>query len=51
MATFVVYMTVWKTFFYFVLHRAEKTPMVDSQFTFLSGLTYDMKAGILNVHC
>ena len=26
MAIFVVYMTVWKIFFYFVLHHAEKTP-------------------------
>ena len=37
--------------FYFVLHHAEKTPMVDLWCTFLSGLTYDMKAGILNIHC
>ena len=33
--------------FYFVLHHAEKTPMVDSRRTFLSGWTYDIKAGIL----
>ena len=50
MAIFVVYMTVWKAFFYFVLHYAEKTPMVDSPSTFLSGWTYDIKAGILNIH-
>ena len=43
--------TVWKTFFYFVLHHAKKTPMVDSQCTFLSGWTYDTKAGILDIHC
>ena len=30
--------------FHFVLHYAEKTPMVDSQCTFLSGWTY-------NIHC
>ena len=36
--------------FYFVLHHAEKTPMVDSRCTFLSGWTYDIKAGILNIH-
>ena len=36
--------------FYFVLHYAEKTPMVDSTCTFLSGWTYDIKAGILNIH-
>ena len=38
-------------FFYFVLH--EKTPVVDSRCTFLSGWTYDIhvKAGILNIHC
>ena len=34
MAIFVVYKTVWKTFFYFVLQHAEKTPMVDSWYTF-----------------
>ena len=51
MAIFVVYMTVWKTFFYFVLHHAEKTPLVDSRCTFLSGWTYDIKAGISNIHC
>ena len=38
-------------FFHFVLHHAEKTPMVDTQCTFLSGWIYDIKAGILNVHC
>ena len=37
--------------FYFVLHHDEKTPMVDSWCIFLSGSTYDMKAGILNIHC
>ena len=37
--------------FYFALHHDEKTPMVDSWCTFLSGSTYDMKAGILNIHC
>ena len=36
---------------YFVLHHAEKTPMVDSRCTFLSGWTYHIKAGILNIHC
>ena len=36
---------------YFVLHYAEKTPMVDSPCTFLSGWTYDIKAEILNIHC
>ena len=51
MAIFVVYMTVWKTFFCFVLHHAENTPLVDSRCTFLSGWTYDIKAGILNIHC
>ena len=35
--------------FYFVLHHAEKTPMVDSRCTFLLGWTYDIKAGILRV--
>ena len=35
--------------FYFVLHHAEKTPMVDSHCTFLSGWTYDMNAGILRL--
>ena len=38
-------------FFCCVLHHAEKTPVVDSWCTFLSGSTYDMKAGILNIHC
>ena len=38
--------------FYFVLHHAEKTPMVDSGCTFfLSGWTYDIKTGILDIHC
>ena len=37
--------------FYFVLHHAEKTLMVDSRCTFLSGWSYDIKAGILNIHC
>ena len=37
--------------FYFVLHHAEKTPIVDLWCTFLSGWTDDMKAGILNIHC
>ena len=38
--------------FHFVLHHAEfKTPMVDSRCFFLSGWTYDIKAGILNIHC
>ena len=38
-------------FFYFVLHHDEKTPMVDSRCTFLSGWTYDIKAVIVNIHC
>ena len=37
--------------FYFVLHHAEKTPMVASRCTFLSGWTYDVKAAIFNIHC
>ena len=37
--------------FYFVLHHAEKTPMVDLWCTFLSDWTYDIKAGILHIHC
>ena len=37
--------------FYFVLHHDEKTPMVDSRCTFLSGWTYEIKAGIFNIHC
>ena len=50
MAIFVVHMTVWKTFFYFVLHPAEKAPMVVSRCTFLSGWTYDIKSAILDIH-
>ena len=50
MAIFVVHMTGWKTFFTFLLlHHSEKTPMVDSRCTFLSGWTYDMNAGILRL--
>ena len=37
--------------FYVVLHHAEKTPMVDSLCTFILGWTYDIKTGILNIHC
>ena len=40
-----------KDLFNFVLHHAEKTPMVVSRYTFLSRWTYDVKAGIFNIHC
>ena len=49
---FVVYMTVWKTFFalYMInnMHHAEKTPWLTFGVLFNRS---DIKAGILNIHC
>ena len=52
MASFVVYMAVWKAFFtlYCIMLRRHQW-LTNRALTFLSGWTYDIKAGILNIHC
>ena len=52
MAIFVVYMTVWKTFFtLYCIMLSSRLQSLTHGALFLSGWTYDMKAGILNIHC